>query len=120
MEEPPLSGRITPIEDDEAAIPQVVPRLVVGILVFVLGIAFANLEVAIACVVLVQLVIQLARSQLGEEHPEWFGVPTMISALVFIAGLTVTDNLFGALLGAIGILLLFLAIGLLFTMASRS
>jgi threonine/homoserine/homoserine lactone efflux protein len=48
-----------------------------------------------------------------------FGVPAMIAILVVAAAASISHSVFGAILAAGGVLLLFLAIGLAMTIAKR-
>lgn len=56
-----------------------------------------------------------------DEKPAsmWLGVPGMIALLVLAAAWSVSHSLFGVLLAAAGIVVLFLAIGLAMTVAKR-
>jgi hypothetical protein len=50
----------------------------------------------------------------------WFGLPSMLAVTVVIAAATTSDGLIGLLYAVIGVLVLFLAIGLAMTIAKRS
>jgi hypothetical protein len=51
--------------------------------------------------------------------PAWLGVPGMVGLLVILAAWSISHSLFGVLLAVVGLVVLFLAIGLAMTIAKR-
>jgi hypothetical protein len=51
--------------------------------------------------------------------PVWLGIPGMVGLGVVVAAWSVSHSLFGVLLAVVGLVLLFLAIGLAMTIAKR-
>ena len=51
--------------------------------------------------------------------PAWLGVPGMVGLLVVVAAWSVSHSIFGVLLAIVGLVLLFLAIGLAMSIAKR-
>jgi hypothetical protein len=56
-----------------------------------------------------------------EERPGsgWFGLPAMLAVAVVVAAFTATDSILTVILAVLGVLVLFLAIGLAMTIAKR-
>jgi hypothetical protein len=55
-----------------------------------------------------------------EPGSGWFGIPAMLAYVIVFAVITTATSVITAILAAVGIVLLFLAIGLAMTIAKRS
>jgi hypothetical protein len=63
--------------------------------------------------------VESERPPAESQGPAWLGIPGMIGLGVIVAAWSVSHSVFGVLLAVVGLVVLFLAIGLAMTIAKR-